>query len=108
MARVVFEKRPTTERRDAGPSPMTSAIIPIVLGKQARAVEAAAALRSQGFLVPAIRYPAVARGKARLRLTLTAAHTAEDVAMLAGALSNLRTADRTSEPTPAESTSAHS
>ena len=39
-------------------------------------------LREQNIYVPAIRFPAVARGKARLRVTLTAAHSAEDVAQL--------------------------
>ena len=34
----------------------------------------AAMLQSDGFLVPAIRYPTVAKGAARLRITVTAAH----------------------------------
>lgn len=32
-------------------------------------------LQSDGFLVPAIRYPTVGRNKARLRISLTALHT---------------------------------
>ena len=43
-----------------------------------------------GFLIPAIRFPTVPRGKARLRLTCTAAHTPEDVGRLANALKLLR------------------
>jgi 7-keto-8-aminopelargonate synthetase-like enzyme len=46
-------------------------------------------LRQQGIFVPAIRYPTVARGAARLRVTLTAAHTADDVAALASALTQI-------------------
>ena len=47
--------------------------------RSAKAVETAAQLREQGFFVPAIRYPTVARGAARLRITLTTAHTKPDV-----------------------------
>ena len=63
-----------------------SAIIPIILGEEAKAVESATRLREQGFFVPAIRYPTVARGAARLRVTLTAAHTSADIAALTTAL----------------------
>ena len=56
-----------------------SPIIPLLIGDEGAAMEAAARLRSQGILIPAIRYPTVARGQARLRLTVSAAHTAEDI-----------------------------
>jgi 7-keto-8-aminopelargonate synthetase-like enzyme len=72
------------DRRDACPTP--GAIIPIILGDEAKAVAAAAQLREQGIFVPAIRYPTVARGAARLRITLTAGHSSEDVSTLARAL----------------------
>ena len=65
------------------------AIIPIILGDEARAMDAAAKLREQDIFVPAIRYPTVARGAARLRVTLSAAHSAEDVARLIAALKAL-------------------
>ena len=71
-------------------SKMGSAIIPLILGEESAAVAAAAKLRGQGIFVPAIRYPTVARGAARLRVTFTAAHTNEDVATLVGALSQIR------------------
>jgi 8-amino-7-oxononanoate synthase len=63
-----------------------SAIIPILIGVESKAVEAAAALREQGIFIPAIRYPTVARCQARLRLTLSAAHTHADLAQLLAAL----------------------
>jgi 7-keto-8-aminopelargonate synthetase-like enzyme len=63
-----------------------SAIIPILIGEEGKAVAAAAALREQGIFIPAIRYPTVARGQARLRLTLSAAHTHADLAQLLAAL----------------------
>ena len=70
--------------------PVRSAIIPLVVGDEAKAVEAAAALREQGVLIPAIRYPTVARGQARLRLTVSAAHAAADAAQLVAVLSTLK------------------
>ena len=63
------------------------AIIPVLMGDEKKTVQAAAALREQGIFVPAIRYPTVARGAARLRVTVTAAHTPEDISQLAAALS---------------------
>jgi len=68
-------------------SPATSsAILPLILGEEARALTAANQLREQNIFVPAIRYPTVAKGAARLRITLTAAHSADDVATLIQAL----------------------
>jgi 7-keto-8-aminopelargonate synthetase-like enzyme len=58
----------------------------LLIGEEDKAVEAAAALRDQGIFIPAIRYPTVARGQARLRLTLSAAHTNADLAQLLAAL----------------------
>jgi 8-amino-7-oxononanoate synthase len=66
-----------------------SAIIPVIIGDESKAVEAAAKLRAQNIFIPAIRYPTVARGAARLRVTLTAAHTARDVSQLTAALKTL-------------------
>jgi 8-amino-7-oxononanoate synthase len=71
------------------PSTVAAAIIPIIIGDESKAVAAATKLREQNIFVPAIRYPAVERGKARLRVTLTAAHSSEDVTQLAGALNSL-------------------
>jgi 8-amino-7-oxononanoate synthase len=70
---------------EASPSP----IRPLILGEEKAAVEAAIALDRQGFFVPAVRYPTVARGAARLRVTLTASHTAAEVAALCAALQSL-------------------
>jgi len=67
-----------------------AAIIPVMLGDETAALNAADSLRKHGYFVPAIRYPTVARGAARLRVTLSAAHTSEDVSELAAALKGLR------------------
>ncbi|HMP83182.1 MAG TPA: 8-amino-7-oxononanoate synthase [Verrucomicrobiota bacterium] len=71
-------------------SAIPSAILPFVIGDESAAVAFAATLREQGLFVPAIRYPTVARGSARLRVTLTAAHSTEDVQALAKALDATR------------------
>ena len=75
------------DRRDACPT--MGAIIPILIGDESKAIEAAAKLRERNIFVPAIRYPTVARGKARLRVTLTASHSADDVATLMQALGQI-------------------
>lgn len=62
------------------------AIVPIVLGADAAAVSAAAALEQRGFWVPAIRPPTVAEGTARLRVTLSAIHSSDQVRALVDAL----------------------
>jgi 8-amino-7-oxononanoate synthase len=64
----------------------TSAIVAIVIGSAARALAASAELRAAGFLVAAIRPPTVPPGTSRLRVTFSAAHTAEQVAALAAAM----------------------
>jgi 7-keto-8-aminopelargonate synthetase-like enzyme len=51
-----------------------SAIFPWVVGDEEAALNLAAALQNEGFLIPAIRYPTVAKGAARLRITVSAAH----------------------------------
>jgi 7-keto-8-aminopelargonate synthetase-like enzyme len=63
-----------------------SAIVPAIIGDEAAAMAASADLLDAGFLVPAIRYPTVAKGTARLRITLSAVHTEADVLALARAL----------------------
>ncbi len=70
-------------------SQIAGAIYPVIVGDEARAAEAAAELREQNIFVPAIRYPTVARGKARLRVTLTAAHSADAVATIIRALNQI-------------------
>ena len=63
-----------------------TAIQPLIVGGSAEALAAAAALESQGLWVPAIRPPTVPAGSARLRITLSAAHSVGDVDRLLAAL----------------------
>ncbi len=63
-----------------------SAIFPLIVGDEQAALDLAAALKSEGFLVPAIRYPTVARGSARLRITVTASHEENPIRALCEAI----------------------
>jgi len=66
--------------------PSPTAIQPLVIGENAPALALAAALEREGIRIAAIRPPTVPVGTARLRITLSAAHTEEDIARLAQAL----------------------
>jgi 8-amino-7-oxononanoate synthase len=67
----------------------SSAIQPLICGEAETALEFAATLREAGFLIPAIRYPTVPRRSARLRITLSAAHSGKDIDALNRALATL-------------------
>ena len=62
------------------------AIIPMMIGEEGKAMQIKSALMNQGVFIPAVRFPTVARGQARLRLTMTAAHSRADVEFLLTAL----------------------
>jgi 8-amino-7-oxononanoate synthase len=64
-------------------------ILPLVVGADQTAVALAKNLADRGFFVPAVRPPTVPEGTARLRVTLSAAHTERDVADFAAALAAL-------------------
>ena len=69
--------------------PSSTPIQPIVVGGNEAALALAAALLDRGLWVPAIRPPTVPEGTARLRVTLSSAHTPEQVDRLAGVLQEL-------------------
>ena len=64
----------------------STAIQPLIVGDNAAALALSATLEAQGLWVPAIRPPTVPVGTARLRITLSAAHTEADVQRLVAAL----------------------
>jgi 8-amino-7-oxononanoate synthase len=68
----------------------TTPIQPILLGSAEAALRAQDALLARGFWVVAIRPPTVPRDTARLRITLSAAHTEEQIDALLDALSELK------------------
>jgi 8-amino-7-oxononanoate synthase len=69
----------------------STAIQPLIVGDNATALALSAALDAHGLWVPAIRPPTVPVGTARLRITLSAAHTAADLDCLLAALAQAAT-----------------
>ena len=69
--------------------PSDTAIQPLLIGDNHAALALSEGLRERGILVAAIRPPTVPQGTARLRITLSAAHSAADVARLVEALHEL-------------------
>lgn len=63
-----------------------SAIQPLVIGSASEAKKAYEILLNKGIFIPLIRYPAVPKDSARLRLSLTAQHTEDDILKLVAAL----------------------
>jgi 8-amino-7-oxononanoate synthase len=70
-----------------------SAIIPIMLGAPETAIAAAQTLAEKGYFVPAIRYPTVPPGSARLRVTISAKHTPKQIAGVCEILRTFQTVD---------------
>ena len=64
-----------------------SAIVPVVVGDERRALEISEALEREGFVVSAIRYPTVAKGAARLRFAVSSAHSEASLRAVASAMS---------------------
>ncbi len=74
--------------------PSDTAIQPVIIADNATTMATGKALMEQGFWVGAIRPPTVPTGTARLRITLSAAHTAEQVDQLAAALVSIEKSHR--------------
>lgn len=74
--------------------PSESPIQPLLCGDQAMVMTMASELERAGYLVTAIRPPTVPDGKARLRITLSALHTAQQVEALATTIARIRDALR--------------
>lgn len=70
--------------------PSRTPVQPIMIGSNKRALELSRALEECGLLVTAIRPPTVPEGEARLRVTLSAAHSHDDLDSLLQALSDCR------------------
>ncbi len=69
--------------------PSATAIQPLIVGENDATVALAQALWQRGLWVPAIRPPTVPKGTARLRISVSAAHTAADIDQLIHALKEL-------------------
>ena len=67
----------------------STAIQPVIIGENSEALQVGAALLAAGLWVPVIRPPTVPAGTARLRISLSAAHTPAQVERLVSALMEL-------------------
>lgn len=63
-----------------------SPIIPVIIGDHVLVMEIARLLYEGGIIIPGIRYPTVRKGEARLRITLQANHTEDDIENLKNAM----------------------
>lgn len=63
-----------------------TAIIPIRIGAEEKALKVSGMLMERGFFIPAIRYPTVKKGEAMLRAALMATHTKEELSSAAAAI----------------------
>ena len=68
-----------------------SPIQPLLIGEETAALAISKGLRERGIMVSAIRPPTVPTGTSRLRVTLTASHTRQDIDLLIAALDELIT-----------------
>lgn len=75
-----------------------SAIFPVVLGSAETALEAANELAANGYFAPAIRYPTVPKDAARIRVTVSARHSAQQITGLCGLLREILASRQMSVP----------
>jgi 7-keto-8-aminopelargonate synthetase-like enzyme len=87
--RLLQEFLPRSELSSSKGSDASSAIFPWIVGDEQAAIDLASALKDEGFFVPAIRYPTVGKGSARLRITVTAAHDDAQIRSLCNAITRL-------------------
>jgi 8-amino-7-oxononanoate synthase len=89
LAQLVKALRTGLKSRRWRLMPSETPIQPLLIGSSQDAVRVSEGLRQRGILVPAIRPPTVPEGTARLRISLSAAHSEADVALLIHALHDM-------------------
>ncbi|MEG2247222.1 MAG: aminotransferase class I/II-fold pyridoxal phosphate-dependent enzyme, partial [Peptostreptococcaceae bacterium] len=67
-----------------------SPIIPIIIGEEDKALEFSKKLFEEGIHIPAIRYPTVKKGEARLRMTLMATIDYSDIDFVVDKISKIK------------------
>jgi 8-amino-7-oxononanoate synthase len=90
LQQLIQRFRDTAQTMDLPLMDSHTAIQPLLLGDASRALQVSEALKNMGILVTAIRPPTVPANSARLRITLTAAHSASQVEQLLAALAKLQ------------------
>ena len=88
--RAAHESVAGSDKPTPAPTQTGSAIHPLIIGDEEAAIDLSRSLQAEGFLVPAIRYPTVSKGAARLRITVSATHDKTQIRALAGAIQRLR------------------
>jgi 8-amino-7-oxononanoate synthase len=89
LGKRIVEFRDAARQRGIRVADSRTPIQPVPVGDSGAALAATARLADAGFFVPAIRPPTVPHGSARLRVSLSAAHSAEDVERLVDALATV-------------------
>ena len=69
--------------------------MPVIIGSNEAALEAASKLQAEGFDVRAIRPPTVAPGSSRLRISVHADHCEDDIDRLGDAVLRILTQEKT-------------
>jgi 8-amino-7-oxononanoate synthase len=95
---LIAQFREGAQRRGLRVGESSTPIQPLVLGSEAAALDASRRLAERGYRVTAIRPPTVPAGTARLRITLSAAHSPAQLEGLLAALDEITHAHRTDEP----------
>jgi 7-keto-8-aminopelargonate synthetase-like enzyme len=84
-SRLESNVRLLVESLTPAPRPVPDAvspIFPLIIGDEQQTLRLATILSAAGFFSPAIRYPTVARGSARLRIALSSSHSGEQIKSL--------------------------
>ena len=95
---LIAQFREGAQRRGLCVGESSTPIQPLVLGSEAAALDASRRLAERGYRVTAIRPPTVPAGTARLRITLSAAHSPSQLEGLLAALDEITHAHRADEP----------
>ncbi len=82
-----LQRRLREEGVDMGES--ASQVIPVMIYDDAKVFGVAEALRENGIFLTPVNYPAVAKGKARMRISVSAAHTTEQLEYAAKTISSV-------------------
>lgn len=86
--RRIKEFRQSLQQLGFNTGPSSTQIIPVIIGDEKRTLELAGYLKKQGILATPIRPPTVPRESSRIRITLSASHSDEDIEKLLTSLKN--------------------